>query len=159
MNMNPSLLTTNSSKKSNTTVAVVSGSLLKVPSPSRQHTNIIVVQTCTILRRNVAPQRGVSFRVKQLHYQRYEVNVSDHRPISAAFNITVKRTRHEIREKKKAEVQMQWTGLQEKLWRQGSFISTPVWSEGEGWKGGVWRRRKYVMDTRRNDKLIPLFSF
>ncbi|KAJ3737776.1 DNase I-like protein [Lentinula guzmanii] len=59
----------------------------------------------------------VSFRVKQLHYQRYEVNVSDHRPISAAFNITVKRTRHEIREKKKAEVQMQWTGLQDKLWR------------------------------------------
>ncbi|KAJ3738647.1 Endonuclease/exonuclease/phosphatase [Lentinula detonsa] len=46
----------------------------------------------------------VPSRVKQLHYQRYEVNVSDHRPISAAFNITVKRTRHEIREKKKAEV-------------------------------------------------------
>ncbi|KAJ3991133.1 Endonuclease/exonuclease/phosphatase [Lentinula boryana] len=57
----------------------------------------------------------VPFRVKQLHYQRYEVNVSDHRPISAAFNITVKRTRHEIREKRKAEVQMQWTVLQEKL--------------------------------------------
>ncbi|KAJ3979934.1 Endonuclease/exonuclease/phosphatase [Lentinula detonsa] len=57
----------------------------------------------------------VPSRVKQLHYQRYEVNVSDHRPISAAFNITVKRTRHEIREKKKAEVQMQWTVLQEKL--------------------------------------------
>ncbi|KAJ3966605.1 Endonuclease/exonuclease/phosphatase [Lentinula raphanica] len=57
----------------------------------------------------------VPSRVKQLHYQRYEVNVSDHRPISAAFSVTVKRTRHEIREKKKAEVQMQWTGLQERL--------------------------------------------
>ncbi|KAF8826258.1 hypothetical protein HHX47_DHR5000077 [Lentinula edodes] len=57
----------------------------------------------------------VPSRVKQLHYQRYEVNVSDHRPISAAFDITVKRVRHEIRQKKKAEVQMQWTGLQERL--------------------------------------------
>ncbi|KAJ3912636.1 Endonuclease/exonuclease/phosphatase, partial [Lentinula edodes] len=27
----------------------------------------------------------------RLHYQRYEVNVSDHRPIPAAFDISVKR--------------------------------------------------------------------
>ncbi|KAF5370191.1 hypothetical protein D9757_010622 [Collybiopsis confluens] len=60
----------------------------------------------------------VPSRVQQLHYQRYEVNVSDHRPISAAFKITVKRIRHDIRQKKKVEVQMKWIGVQDKLLKE-----------------------------------------
>ncbi|KAJ7618483.1 Endonuclease/exonuclease/phosphatase [Roridomyces roridus] len=47
-------------------------------------------------------------RVKQLHYRRYEVNVSDHRPISAAFQFTVKSIRHDVRQKAKSEVQLLW---------------------------------------------------
>ncbi|KAF7331468.1 IPPc domain-containing protein [Mycena kentingensis (nom. inval.)] len=54
-------------------------------------------------------------RVQQLHYQRYEANVSDHRPVSAAFKITVKSLRHEVRQKAKAEVQAQWAVEQERL--------------------------------------------
>ncbi|KAJ7740624.1 Endonuclease/exonuclease/phosphatase [Mycena metata] len=54
-------------------------------------------------------------RVQQLHYQRYEVNVSDHRPVSAAFKLTVKSIRHEVRQKAKAEVQLQWAKEQERL--------------------------------------------
>ncbi|KAJ6615487.1 DNase I-like protein [Mycena sp. CBHHK59/15] len=54
-------------------------------------------------------------RVKQLHYQRYEANVSDHRPVSAAFKFTVKSIRHEVLQKAKGEVQIQWAGEQERL--------------------------------------------
>ncbi|KAJ7250419.1 Endonuclease/exonuclease/phosphatase [Mycena rebaudengoi] len=54
-------------------------------------------------------------RVQQLHYKRYEVNVSDHRPVSAAFKFTVKSIRHEVRQKAKAEVQIQWATEQERL--------------------------------------------
>ncbi|KAJ7174548.1 Endonuclease/exonuclease/phosphatase [Mycena filopes] len=54
-------------------------------------------------------------RVQQLHYQRYEANVSDHRPVSAAFKFTVKSIRHEVRQKAKAEVQIQWAAEQERL--------------------------------------------
>jgi endonuclease/exonuclease/phosphatase family metal-dependent hydrolase len=34
--------------------------------------------------------------VPQLHYQQYEVNISDHCPISAAFTVTVKSVKHEV---------------------------------------------------------------
>jgi endonuclease/exonuclease/phosphatase family metal-dependent hydrolase len=54
-------------------------------------------------------------RVQQLHYQRYEANVSDHRPVSAAFKFTVKSIRHEVRQKAKAEIQILWTKEQERL--------------------------------------------
>jgi hypothetical protein len=54
-------------------------------------------------------------RVRQLHYRRYEVNVSDHRPISAAFAITIKRFDHDAREKAKAALQSQWVDEQERL--------------------------------------------
>ncbi|KAF7354642.1 IPPc domain-containing protein [Mycena sanguinolenta] len=54
-------------------------------------------------------------RVQQLHYKRYEANVSDHRPVSAAFNFTVKRIRHDVRQKAKTEIQAQWTTEQERL--------------------------------------------
>lgn len=33
-------------------------------------------------------------RVSNLHYKRYEVNVSDHRPISAAFQVQTKKIDH-----------------------------------------------------------------
>ncbi|CCM00274.1 uncharacterized protein FIBRA_02304 [Fibroporia radiculosa] len=47
-------------------------------------------------------------RVQQLHYRRYEANVSDHRPISAAFRVTVKSVQHEARARIKAEVGSAW---------------------------------------------------
>ena len=54
-------------------------------------------------------------RVRQLHYKRYEANVSDHRPISAAFAITVKSVDYEAREKMEALLQARWLEQQEKL--------------------------------------------
>jgi len=57
----------------------------------------------------------VANRVRQLHYKRYEVNVSDHRPISAAFIITVKSFDYEARENSKALLQNEWLERQEKL--------------------------------------------
>ncbi|PPQ74266.1 hypothetical protein CVT24_001189 [Panaeolus cyanescens] len=52
-------------------------------------------------------------RVQQLHYQRYEVNVSDHRPISAAFSLTVKTFDAELREKAKRTLMLRWADEQE----------------------------------------------
>ncbi|KAF7301001.1 IPPc domain-containing protein [Mycena indigotica] len=54
-------------------------------------------------------------RVQQLHYRRYEARVSDHRPVSAAFKVTVKSIRHDVRQKAKTEVQSQWAAEQERL--------------------------------------------
>ena len=56
--------------------------------------------------------------MEQLHYRRYEVNVSDHRPVSAAFRVTVKKIRHEVWEKRRKEVEMKWVGLKERLLRE-----------------------------------------
>ncbi|KAH8105418.1 Endonuclease/exonuclease/phosphatase [Cristinia sonorae] len=54
-------------------------------------------------------------RVEQLDYRRYEVNVSDHRPVSSAFRMTVKSVHHELRAGVKAEVSGEWIGAQKKL--------------------------------------------
>lgn len=54
-------------------------------------------------------------RVEQLHYRRWEVNVSDHRPISAGFTITVKAVKRESRAILKAEVQANWIEHQQAL--------------------------------------------
>jgi endonuclease/exonuclease/phosphatase family metal-dependent hydrolase len=54
-------------------------------------------------------------RVKQLHYRRWEANVSDHRPISAGFTMTVKSVRHELRAAAKAEVHGIWVEHQRQL--------------------------------------------
>jgi endonuclease/exonuclease/phosphatase family metal-dependent hydrolase len=54
-------------------------------------------------------------RVTQLHYQRYEADVSDHRPISAAFELTVKSLRHEIRQVVKEEILLKWAEEQKRL--------------------------------------------
>ncbi|TFK64185.1 DNase I-like protein [Pluteus cervinus] len=57
----------------------------------------------------------VPSRVQQLHYRRYEANVSDHRPISAAFKMTVKSMRYNVRERIKADVQRTWVDEQRRL--------------------------------------------
>jgi hypothetical protein len=57
----------------------------------------------------------VADRVQQRHYKRYEANVSDHRPISAAFTVEVKKFDYEAREKSKVLLQAQWLEQQEKL--------------------------------------------
>lgn len=57
----------------------------------------------------------VPARIHQLHYQRYEANVSDHRPISAAFKMTIKSVRHEVRQKVKSEVKDKWQQEQSRL--------------------------------------------
>ena len=54
-------------------------------------------------------------RVEQLHYRRWEANVSDHRPISAAFRIRVKSVNHELRARVKAEVEAQWKEAEAEL--------------------------------------------
>ncbi|KAH9999523.1 DNase I-like protein [Russula vinacea] len=48
-------------------------------------------------------------RVEQLHYQRYESDISDHRPISAGFRVLVKSIQHDAREKIKEDVEAQWS--------------------------------------------------
>lgn len=57
----------------------------------------------------------VNNRVTQLHYRRYEVNVSDHKPISAAFSITAKKFDSGQRESAKVILQAKWIDQQEKL--------------------------------------------
>jgi hypothetical protein len=57
----------------------------------------------------------VASRIRQLHYRRYEANVSDHRPISAAFALTVKSLQPESREKQKAVVEAAWIKEQTRL--------------------------------------------
>lgn len=57
-------------------------------------------------------------RVQNLHYQRYEANVSDHRPISAAFRVTVKSVDHDVRAHVKSEVETLWLEQQLSLLSQ-----------------------------------------
>ena len=47
-------------------------------------------------------------RVQQLHYRRYEANVSDHRPISAGFRMTIKSVSEEPRNQAKTELEARW---------------------------------------------------
>jgi len=54
-------------------------------------------------------------RVRQLHYRRWEANVSDHRPVSAGFSVTVKSVRHELRAAARNEVQGLWIARQREL--------------------------------------------
>ena len=57
----------------------------------------------------------VPARVEQLHYRRWEANVSDHRPISAAFRMTVKSVSEEPRAHVKAELETLWAGHEKGL--------------------------------------------
>ena len=54
-------------------------------------------------------------RVHQLHYRRYEANVSDHRPISAAFRVTIKTIKHDLRGQALKQVQSLWAEEQARL--------------------------------------------
>lgn len=58
-------------------------------------------------------------RVQNLHYQRYEANISDHRPISAAFKVTVKSVDHASRARTKSVIEGLW-------WEQQHQILTDI---------------------------------
>jgi len=60
-----------------------------------------------------------SSRVQSLHYQRYEANISDHRPISAAFRVTVKSVDHASRARTKSVIEGLW-------WEQQHHILTDI---------------------------------
>lgn len=62
----------------------------------------------------------VKDRVHQTHYQRYEADVSDHRPISAGFNVQVRNIRHELREGVKKEIELGWGEEQKRLLEEAS---------------------------------------
>lgn len=49
-----------------------------------------------------------------LHYKRYEVNVSDHRPISAAFEIKVKKIDPSRRAVVWDQIEREWIDVEEK---------------------------------------------
>lgn len=57
----------------------------------------------------------IQSRVRQLHYRRYEVNVSDHRPISAAFVFRTKTVQSDAREQVKASLEVSWNEEQKRL--------------------------------------------
>ena len=57
-------------------------------------------------------------RIESLHYRRYEANISDHRPISAGFVITVKSVHMERREAEKEEVEKCWRRHEQELLRE-----------------------------------------
>lgn len=54
-------------------------------------------------------------RVRQTQYRRWEANISDHRPISGAFELTVKSIKHEARAGVKREVEAVWKGHERTL--------------------------------------------
>ncbi|KAF9546307.1 DNase I-like protein [Agrocybe pediades] len=60
----------------------------------------------------------VAERVRQLHYRRYETNVSDHRPVSAGFVIRVKTFDGETREKERKRLQEEWKDVQGRLLKE-----------------------------------------
>lgn len=57
-------------------------------------------------------------RIEPLHYRRYEANISDHRPVSAGFIITVKSVQMERREVEKEEVEKYWRKREQELLRE-----------------------------------------
>ncbi|KAF8905753.1 Endonuclease/exonuclease/phosphatase [Gymnopilus junonius] len=57
----------------------------------------------------------VATRVRQVSYRRYEVNVSDHRPVSAAFEVRVKNFDRERREGEQAILQAEWMEESQRL--------------------------------------------
>ncbi|KAK3997558.1 putative synaptojanin [Cladorrhinum sp. PSN332] len=61
-------------------------------------------------------------RIRQLDYQRHEVRVSDHRPVSGRFRFEVKRIKPKERARAWMECQEQWEDLREKLVRDEKFF-------------------------------------
>ncbi|GAA5910302.1 uncharacterized protein JCM6883_001147 [Sporobolomyces salmoneus] len=54
-------------------------------------------------------------KVSPLHYKRYEVNVSDHRPISAAFDLQIKSIVPEKRSLVWNEIENSWKGVEKQV--------------------------------------------
>lgn len=54
-------------------------------------------------------------RVVQTQYRRWEANISDHRPISAVFDLTVKSINPASRADVKDDVEKKWADLQQRL--------------------------------------------
>lgn len=54
-------------------------------------------------------------RAVQTQYRRWEANISDHRPISAVFDLTVKSINPAFRADVKNSVEMEWESLQQRL--------------------------------------------
>ena len=54
-------------------------------------------------------------RAVQTQYRRWEANISDHRPISAVFNLTVKSINPASRANVRSNVEKEWTCLQQRL--------------------------------------------
>ncbi|GAA5987644.1 hypothetical protein JCM5350_001906 [Sporobolomyces pararoseus] len=54
-------------------------------------------------------------KVTNLHYKRYEVNVSDHRPISAAFDLQIKSIVPEKRSLVWKEIEQSWKGVERQV--------------------------------------------
>lgn len=54
-------------------------------------------------------------RAVQTQYRRWEANISDHRPISAVFNLTVKSINPVSRANVKDQVEQEWAYLQQQL--------------------------------------------
>ena len=54
-------------------------------------------------------------RAVQTQYRRWEANISDHRPISAVFNLTVKSINPASKANVRSDVEKEWTCLQQRL--------------------------------------------
>lgn len=54
-------------------------------------------------------------RAVQTQYRRWEANISDHRPISAVFSLTVKSINPASRANVKSDVEKEWLRLQQRL--------------------------------------------
>lgn len=66
-------------------------------------------------------------RVEQLYYRRWEPNVSDHRPVSSGFRISVKQVRHDARERIKTELLARWEEREKELLRAArEFYIEPI---------------------------------
>ena len=63
-----------------------------------------------VLWRSLHPER-----VEQVHYRRWEANVSDHRPISAGFRMSVKSVKKDARERVKMEERERWKVVERRL--------------------------------------------
>lgn len=68
-------------------------------------------------------------RVETLHYKRYEVNVSDHRPVSAAFTVKAKKVDYTARQEAEVHVrtelqahQQAWIAEAVEFYAQLGFI-------------------------------------
>lgn len=65
-------------------------------------------------------------RVETLHYGRYEVNVSDHRPVSAGFVVRLKKVDYAARSAVEAEVSRQWLQEERKMVQRNRLFYAEV---------------------------------